>query len=140
MRKIKTSAGINNYHWDYKEFCYLALLLSKTKNLKEIINVFIDLHTPKEISEIIRRLIIASMLNEDKTYTEISETLGATSITIAKISQKFHRPKSILAELLKRTGGFEKYLKDNITDERDWLTKMIDRKLYSRSLGLLGKK
>ena len=139
MKKIKTSAGKGNYKWDYQEFLYLVHILSQAKNFKEIMNVFIDLHTHKEISEIIRRLIIASMLYEGDPYDVIVEEVGAGSNTIAKINQKFYREKSVLGDLLKMGGSYRSYIKNKI-DDRDWLQKMYDRAIDKRFLGLFGKK
>lgn len=139
MKKIKTTAGKGQYKWDYQEFLYLVHILSQGRDFKEIMNVFIDLHTHKEISEIIRRLIIASMLLEGDSYEVIAEEVGTGSNTIAKINQRFYREKSVLGDLLKRGGSYRKYIKKNV-DERDWLEKMFDRTIYTRSAGLFGKK
>ena len=125
-RVLKTSAGIGKYHWDYQEFCYLIHVLSQTNNFKELMNLFIDLHTPKEICEIIRRVQISSYLVNNETYQNINEKTGASHNTISKINQKFYRGKSTVAKMIEKAGSFQKFTEGNI-DERDWLSRMLDR-------------
>lgn len=137
--KIKTSAGINKYHWDFNEFGYLVHVLGQSKKFGDILNLFIDLHTPQEIAEIVRRVIIASMLEQGMTYIEIKDATGASSTTIAKIQQKFYRQKSKIQESLKKAGSFDKFIKRSAKD-RDELTRYIDGALSKRSLGLFGRK
>lgn len=133
INRIKTTAGKKPYHWDYQEFLYLVHTLSKAKDFKMILNFFIDIHTPKEISEIIRRVLIASMLTEKALYSEIQERTGASPCTIAKIHQKFFRQKSVLADILAKAGAFDDFLKKHSrVDQRDRFAKMIDRAIYKR--------
>jgi len=110
-KKIKTTAGKNRYHWEWDEFKFLVHVLSKAKNFEEILNLFIDLHTTKEITEIIRRSIISSYIVSGKTYEEISEMTGASSNTISKITAKLDRKKEILGKLLEKTGNYDEFQK-----------------------------
>ncbi len=131
--RIKTTAGKRSYQWNYDEFLYLIHTLTKAKDFKKIFNLFIDIHTPKEISEIIRRVHIASMLQDNKTYSEIQELTNASSGTITRIHQKFFRQKSVLSEILSQAGSFENFLKKRVQiGQQDWLTKMMDRAIYKR--------
>ena len=138
-REIKTSAGISNYRWEWSEFKYLIYVLTKSKDFKDILNLFIDLHTTKEITEIIRRVIIASYITSGKTYDQIREETGASYNTITKISNKLNREKQVLSEKLAQAGSYEEFKKMTI-DERDWLSKFIDDSLNKRSLIKFGPK
>lgn len=138
-REIKTSAGRAKYRWEWQEFKYLVYVLTKSKDFKDILNLFIDLHTTKEITEIIRRVIIASYLIEGKTYEEIAQLCGASFNTISKISSKMLREKEVLSLKIKDAGTYEQFKKMTI-DERDWLSKFIDNTLNKRSLIKFGPK
>mgnify|MGYP001581571551 CR=1 FL=1 len=142
-RKVRTQAGIGKYRWDWTEFYYLVEVVAHSKNMQEILNLFIDLHTQKDMAEIIRRVAIASFLVEGKTYDEISELSGASRTTIARIANKLSRTKSVLSRNISKVGSLAKFKNKNKfgkVDERDSLTKMLDRAMYKRSLGLLGKR
>lgn len=141
-REVKTNAGIGKYRWDWVEFYYLIEVVAQSINMQEILNLFIDLHTQKDMAEIIRRVTIASYLVEGKTYDEISELSGASRSTIARIANKLARTKSALSRNINKVGSLEKFKKqqkEKVVDDRDSLTKMMDRAIYKRSLGLLGK-
>jgi len=138
-RTIKTTSGIHKYKWEWNEFKYLIYVLSKANDFGEILNIFIDVHTTKEITEIIRRVIIASYIIDGKSYDEIVELTGASSATVSKISGKMLRFKQQLTKKITQAGSYSTFL-TNQTDERDWLTKMIDRSFYKRYLGLFGRK
>lgn len=131
VRIVKTSAGIGSYHWEWNELKFLIYLFSEANNFKEILNLFIDLHTTKEITEIIRRTIIASFIVSGKTYEEIIRLTGASEGTISKIHQKLHRKKAILTNKLKRIGDYEDFLINiHKKEQKDWLSKMIDKTLF----------
>ena len=143
QREVITDAGIGKYHWDWEEFYYLVEVVAQSKNMQEILNLFIDLHTQKDMAEIIRRVAIASYLVEGRTYDEISELSGASRSTIARIANKLSRTKSVLSNNISKVGCLEKFkkkLKKGKVDERDSVSKMLDRAIDKRSLGLLGKR
>lgn len=131
MRKVRTSAGKNSYRWNWEEFKYLVAVLKQTNGFAEILNVFIDLHTQKEIAEIIRRVIIASYLAEGKTYDEISEATGCARNTIARINIKMMREKSILLSKIERVGSLEKFIK---TEEKAKSRSLIDNTLRKHDI------
>lgn len=112
MKTIKSSAGSGKYYWDYKEFCFLVEIMHQAKDFKETLNLFMDLHTHQEIAEITRRVIIASYLNDGRSYEEIIDITGASAGTISKISQKMARQKSILNAKLAGMPDFDKFSKD----------------------------
>lgn len=138
-REVKTTSGKNKYTWEWNEFKYLIYVLSKANDFGEILNIFIDVHTTKEIAEIIRRVIIASYIIDGLSYEEIVERTGASSATVSRISSKMLRSKQQLTKKITQAGSYSSFIKNQI-DERDWLTRMIDRSFYKRSLGLLGRK
>ncbi len=56
----------------------------------EIIELVQSLLSSFEIKDIARRLMVAKLLNEDKTYEDIVETMGMSESTIGKIQAKTH--------------------------------------------------
>ncbi|PIP51554.1 hypothetical protein COZ61_00395 [Candidatus Berkelbacteria bacterium CG_4_8_14_3_um_filter_33_6] len=140
MRKVRSTAGIRKYHWDWEEFKYLVSVLRKANNFPDILNLFIDLHSPKEIAEIIRRVIIASYLIEELSYDKISELTGASRNTIAKINQKMWRKKAIIEQMINKAGTYNQFLAKS-HDERDTLSRIIDRTIARRDIfGMFIKK
>jgi len=140
MRKVRSTAGIRKYHWDWEEFKYLVSVLRKANNFPDILNLFIDLHSPKEIAEIIRRVIIASYLIEELSYDKISELTGASRNTIAKINQKMWRKKAIIEQMINKAGTYNQFLAKS-HDERETLSRIIDRTIARRDIfGMFIKK
>ena len=140
MRKVRSTAGIRKYHWDWEEFKYLVSVLRKANNFPDILNLFIDLHSPKEIAEIIRRVIIASYLIEELSYDKISELTGASRNTIAKINKKMWRKKAIIEQMINKAGTYNQFLAKS-HDERDTLSRIIDRTIARRDIfGMFIKK
>ena len=143
MKKIvKTNAGIGNYYWDWIEFKYLVAVLKQAKDFKDILNIFIDIHTQKEISEIIRRVIIASLFLEGKTYDEIQQLTGCSRSTLVKINTKIMRKKAVISTAIKNTGTFEKFrFNEEKMDTRDSLSRLIDNTLAKRDVfGMFSRK
>ncbi|MBI4175453.1 helix-turn-helix domain-containing protein [Candidatus Berkelbacteria bacterium] len=136
-RRVRTTAGKRAYRWDYQELRYLVYILAHAKNFQEILNLFIDLHTPKEMSEIIRRVLIASYLVDGKTYEDISQVTGASPTTIARIQQKFFREKGVLERFLQEGGSFVQFEEKSIK-RFDPVKRRFDILLQKASLGLLG--
>lgn len=140
MSRIKTSAGINRYHWDKEDFEYLVSILQQAKTFPDILNLFIDLHTPKEISEIVRRVIIASYLHEYAHYDEIYDLTRASRNTIAKMNQKMWRQKSILGQLIAKAGTHRKFIKKRSKKSETFSDSIIDATLAKRdALGIFFK-
>lgn len=133
MRQIRTTAGKGYYRWDYQELRFLVFVLTKSKDFQETLNLFLDLHTHKEMSEIIRRVIIASMLVNGKKYQEIQQVTGASSATVSRIQQKLQRQKTILPEILKRTGDYEKFAEPRSAS--DPIQKRLDQLLTRATFG-----
>jgi TrpR-related protein YerC/YecD len=70
-----------------KYFYQLCLAVSKTNNIKESAMLMRDLLTDQESEMLARRLKIAELLMEDKTYEEIRKITKASPITIAKVQE-----------------------------------------------------
>lgn len=109
MSRIKTTAGRNSYHWDYQELRYLVHVLMQAKDFRETLNLLLDLHTKKEIAELIRRLLITSMVQEGMTYEQIRGATGAAPNTISFLAGRFLRQKSVVGTMLGRAGTFEDF-------------------------------
>ncbi|MCX6810589.1 MAG: Trp family transcriptional regulator [Candidatus Berkelbacteria bacterium] len=124
MRKIRTTAGKNRYKWEWNEFKFLVYVLSEANNFEENLNLFIDLHTTKEITEIIRRSIISSYILSGKTYEEISDMTGASSNTISNIAGKLHRKKEVLSKILDKTGNYDEFLAKTF-DKKDLFNNIV---------------
>jgi uncharacterized protein YerC len=137
MARVRSSAGRNRYRWDYQELRYLVYVLNQTKDFREILNLFLDLHTRKEIAEIIRRLMIASMIAQGLTYVDIQKATGASPNTVAALINRLLREKSVVSTMLERAGTFEDF--DEKTGKRgSQLGKKLDRYLRSYTSGILG--
>lgn len=57
------------------------------KNIEECYNFFEDICTVSEIKALAQRLEVAGMLQEGRTYTEISEKTGASTATISRVNR-----------------------------------------------------
>ena len=138
MNRIRTSAGRNAYRWDYQELRYLVYVLSQAKDFRETLNLFLDLHTKKEIAEIIRRMLIISMINQGLTYVDIQKATGASPNTVANLLHRFLREKSVVSSMLGRAGTFEDFAQKT-ADRANPIRKRIDRALRGATFGVLGQ-
>ncbi len=73
---------LKNEHTDY---FYKAVLSLKT--VEECYNFFEDVCTVAEIREMAQRLFVARLLDDGKTYQEISSKTGASTATISRINK-----------------------------------------------------
>lgn len=68
----------------------ITLLLdafSKLKNVEEVKAFFLDILTESEQKTLVKRLKVARMLEDGTAYKEIEKVTGASSATIAKVSE-----------------------------------------------------
>ncbi len=77
-------------------------IVANLKSKKEIINFFLGLFTPSEAVMIARRIQIAKMIMEDKSYQEIKKALNTGYDTISKTHNW----------LSKRKEEYEKWIKE----------------------------
>lgn len=99
-RIIKTKAGKANYIWNSQELEILAEALLTIKNKQKMINFLQDLLTSMEISDILRRFLVAYLILKGFTYQEIEDGCGMNPNTISKIKQKLFFSKKVLKEVL----------------------------------------
>ena len=62
-----------------------AVLTLETE--EECFNFFEDICTIKEIQDMSQRLHVAVMLDQNKSYTEISKETGASTATISRVNK-----------------------------------------------------
>jgi len=65
----------------------ISLLLSCKKN-QDIEVIFDRVLTPREINDIARRYKALKMIDEGKSYTDIMQETGMSSVTISRLSMK----------------------------------------------------
>lgn len=69
------------------QFFEAALLL---ENTEECYKFFMDVCTINELQSIAQRYVVAKMLNEKKTYSEIVKTTGASTATISRVNRSLN--------------------------------------------------
>ena len=84
---------------DFTDSLFDAILTLKTR--EECYKFFSDACTPKEISAIAQRFVVAKMLNEKKVYNEIVEATGASTATISRVSRAINEGFQTAFERLK---------------------------------------
>jgi len=86
-----------------------AILL--LENIDECYRFFEDIGTISEIKALAQRLEVAMMLDQKKTYTEISQKTGASTATISRVNRCLNYGadgyKMILERLEKKRAGKE---------------------------------
>ncbi|MBR2916508.1 MAG: hypothetical protein IKC07_02760 [Clostridia bacterium] len=76
------------------------------KNIDECYSFFEDVCTIKELMDVSQRLEVAIMLNDGKSYQEISKATGASTATISRVNKCLNYGP----------GGYKTVL-DNLTGE-----------------------
>lgn len=69
------------------EFERLFKAITKFESVEECRNFFEDICTIKEIQDMSQRLEVARMLNNSKSYIEISKQTGASTATISRVNK-----------------------------------------------------
>lgn len=82
------------------DFLFDAILNLKTK--EECYEFFDDLCTVKELLSMAQRMEVAKMLKEEKTYVEISEKTGASTVTISRVNRILNYGNDSLRNCLNR--------------------------------------
>jgi len=104
----------------------LVYALVRTKNVNEAALLLQDLFTKSEITIISKRLRIAKLLIEGRSYEEIEKRLNVSHATIAKIA----------AWLTDRGDGFRKIIKKLPKNENEENFQLSDWDKYKRRHGL----
>lgn len=76
--------------WDYKYGDELIDTILGLESREEARKFFEDLCTRNEILLMQQRFAVAMMLNDNKTYQEISEETGASTATISRVSRSLN--------------------------------------------------
>ena len=69
------------------ELDYFFKAVLALKNEAECYRFFEDVATAPELKELAQRLLVASMLQNEATYTTISEKTGASTATISRVKR-----------------------------------------------------
>jgi TrpR-related protein YerC/YecD len=88
-----------------KIFNQLFSAVGSLKNKQEIVDFFRDLLSPSEVLMLARRLQIAQMLQEGKSYYEIKHELSASFDTINSVKQFLDSGNRGYHKVIARLGG-----------------------------------
>ncbi len=69
---------------------YLCDAFLKLETREECYRFFEDICTISEIKAIEQRLMVAKMLKDKKTYTDIAKETGASTATISRVNKCLH--------------------------------------------------
>ncbi|MDJ1121092.1 YerC/YecD family TrpR-related protein [Olsenella sp. YH-ols2217] len=65
----------------------LAAAMAVVNTRQEAIALLSDLCTPREVTEMARRLRVARLLSAGRTYTQVQQATGASSTTVSRVSR-----------------------------------------------------
>ena len=74
----------------------------KLENIDECYDFFEDVATINEVKSLAQRMHVAKLLNEKKTYSEISEITGASTATISRVNKCVNYGSNGYTTVLKR--------------------------------------
>ncbi len=125
----------------YQAINSLFEVVSSLKTKQEIINFFLGLFTPSEALMVARRIQIAQMLLEDKSYEEIRKKLKVGTATVQRTYQWLHggddKYNNWLQNKIQKIGKSDKSNQINNTIEYDSL---LDKYPYHRFIkNIFGK-
>jgi len=87
-------------HTPAVDFLFEVILNLKDKD--ECYRFFDDLCTIKELQSMAQRVEVAKMLRENKTYMDISEKTGASTVTISRVNRYLNYGNDSLDVILSR--------------------------------------
>lgn len=76
---------MKSFHSELTENLYRAIVA--IDNTEECRNFFEDICTVKEIQDLAQRLKVAQMLDDGKSYQEVSSATGASTATISRVNK-----------------------------------------------------
>ena len=82
-----------------------AVLRLETED--ECFRFFEDICTIKEIQDMSQRLHVAEMLNQNKSYTEVSKETGASTATISRVNKCLNYGSDGYRRILDKLDGKE---------------------------------
>lgn len=77
-------------------------IVLKLRNKKEVVEFFEDVLSPKEMETILLKIKIADLLLKKFTYIEIERLTGASSATIAKVSEALNYGNGMFRRVIER--------------------------------------
>ena len=78
---------MENKYSEFTDNLFEAILT--LKNVEECYKFFEDICTIKEIQSLSQRLEVAHLLQQNKSYIEISKKTGASTATISRVNRCF---------------------------------------------------
>ena len=84
-REFEGRILMKSFHTELTEYFYNAVL--KLRSAEECRAFFEDVCTVKELQDISQRLRVAQMLDEGKSYQEVSRETGASTATISRVNK-----------------------------------------------------
>jgi TrpR-related protein YerC/YecD len=84
-------------------------LLASLNDKEEIATLLYDLCTVKEIEQMDQRIRSAKLLMEGKTYTQVCEETGISTVTLSRVSRALQHG----------SGGYSKLLRNYIESSKD---------------------
>ena len=94
-----TMGSSGDYYIDKEEIEKLAKIISSI-NSNKLPNLLESLLTKKELVNITRRIGIAKMLMNNRTYEEIQETMSASKTTVSLVRQSIYTNDGILGDVI----------------------------------------
>lgn len=91
---------------DATDYLFDAILSLQTK--EECYDFFEDLCTVKELQSMAQRMEVAKMLRQKKTYAEIAEKTGASTVTISRVNRIIQFGTQSINDIMDRVKDKEK--------------------------------
>ena len=91
-----------------KESDYLFDAILTLKSREECYSFFEDICTVAELKAMAQRIVVAKMLNEKHTYTDISLKTGASAATISRVAKSLYYGAEGYITVLKRLGDINR--------------------------------
>lgn len=88
---------------------FLYELLASLNSSEDIAILLSDLCTVKEIEQMDQRVRSARLLMEGKTYTQVCEETGISTVTLSRVSRALQHG----------SGGYSRLLKDYIVSSKE---------------------
>ena len=98
--QLLTTGGINEYYIDATDFKKISKLFYKATDQKTLGLLLKSLFTTRELADIARRVIIANMLLEGKSYEDIQNKIHAAKSTISLVKKSLNSYDKTLIKLI----------------------------------------
>lgn len=91
--------------WQNEDTDRLLEAVVRLENLEEAAAFFRDLCTHKELTEMARRWLIVTLLEDGLSYREIAEQTGVSTATVTRVNRWLHHGMGGYRLMLERTEG-----------------------------------